>query len=364
MAKIKDVVTHLESIAPVSYQEGYDNSGLITGDREWEVSGVMITLDAIEHVIDEAIAKECNMVVAHHPIVFQGLKKITGRNYVERTIIKAIKNDIAIYAIHTNLDNISQGVNKKICDILDLEKVKILRPKEGTLSKLVTFIPVDDTEKVLEAMHNVGAGNVGEYHNCSFKILGEGTFKPSTSANPSVGSIGNQETVKENRVEVLLPSHLESQIVAALKAAHPYEEVAYYLQSLRNTNDEVGSGMVGNLKEEMQPEDFLSYLKNRMNLKVIRHTNLIAPIKTVAVCGGAGRFLLPDAVRCNADIFITSDFKYHEFFDADGKIVIADIGHYESEAFTKELISDLLREKFNSFAVNLSETVTNPINYY
>ncbi|MBX2940907.1 MAG: Nif3-like dinuclear metal center hexameric protein [Cyclobacteriaceae bacterium] len=362
--KIKDVTSHLDGIAPGAYQESYDNSGLITGNPEWEVKGVLVTLDCIEIVVEEAIQQKCNLIIAHHPIVFKGLKRLTGKNYVERTIIKAIKNDIAIYAIHTNLDNVLTGVNYKIAEKIGLSDLKILAPKPNTLAKLVTFIPKDAASTVLEALHEAGAGNIGNYKNCSFRITGTGSFQPTDKANPHIGKAGKLEQVEEIRAELIFPSVLENKIITALKKSHPYEEVAYYLTPLNNDNQEVGSGIIGTLATPIEPKAFLERLKVVMNTACIRFTALPKkPINRVAICGGAGSFLLSIAKAQGADAFVSADFKYHEFFDAEGQILIADIGHYESEQFTKDLLKEVLEEKFSSFAVYFSKSVTNPISY-
>lgn len=361
---IKDVLDHLEILAPTAYQESYDNAGLITGSAAWEVTGILITLDCIEAVVDEAIAKGANLVVAHHPIVFKGLKSITGKNYVERTLLKAIKNDIAIYAIHTNLDNVMMGVNGMIAKKLDLVNVRILVPKKETLTQLVTFVPPSHASSVLDALHQAGAGQIGEYKNCSFQVAGQGRFTPGEHANPMIGKAGESETTDEERIEVLFPTFLERKIIKALKSSHPYEEVAYYLTALANENQAVGAGMIGDLGTPMEGNEFLIYLKSKMNLTVIRHTKPLAEkIQRVAVCGGSGSFLLNSAIQSGAHAFVSADFKYHEFFDADNRIMIADIGHYESEVCTKELLKDYLTKKFSNFAINFSETVTNPISY-
>lgn len=361
---IKDVVTHLETFAPLAYQEDYDNSGLLVGDRSAAVTGILVTLDCTEAVIDEALAQGCNLIVAHHPIVFRGIKQLTGKNYVERTVIKAIKNDVAIYAIHTNLDNVANGVNQKIAERLGLINCRILQPRAKTLAKLVTFIPKDNAGEVLDALYAAGAGQIGNYSNCSFQTTGTGTFKPGEGTNPTIGEQHRQEFVEEVRAEVIFPEHLSSSILQALFAAHPYEEVAYYLESVNNVDQHVGSGLIGELKQPMEPIQFLSGLKTKMNAGSIRHTALLnQTVKTVAVCGGAGSFLLPSAMRQGADVLVSADFKYHEFFDADGKIIIADIGHYESEQFTKELLVDVIKEKFTTFAIIFSNTVTNPLSY-
>lgn len=361
---IRHVTDALEQWAPRSLQESYDNAGLLTGNPSEKVKGILITLDCVEEIVDEAVKSNCNLIIAHHPIIFKGLKKLTGSNYVERTIIKAIRNNIAIYAIHTNLDNVITGVNRKICEKIGLENVKILAPKADTLSKLVTFVPVDQTDAVLKAVHDAGAGQIGNYKNCSFSVVGTGTFLPDDQANPAIGAVGKQESVSENRVEIIFPNHLEQTILKELKNAHPYEEVAYYVTHLSNENQEVGSGMTGELPEALEPKEFLQRLKKCMDLQVVRHTRLLNdPIKKVAVCGGSGSFLLPHAIRAGAQIYISADFKYHEFFDAENRIIIADIGHYESEVYTKELLQEVLRKKFPTFAINFSRTVTNPISY-
>ncbi|MGB3588039.1 MAG: Nif3-like dinuclear metal center hexameric protein [Tunicatimonas sp.] len=364
MPQIHEITTYLETIAPRSYQESYDNAGLITGNPQSEVSGILVSLDVIESIVDEALEHDCNLIVAHHPIIFKGLKGLTGRNYIERTIIKAIKHDIAIYAIHTNLDNVYNGVNAKIAEKLELQQTRVLIPKSQTLRKLTTFVPQENAKAVLNALSAAGAGNIGNYQNCSFQVSGTGTFQPNEQANPHIGEADKLEQVEEQRIEVILPAHQSSLVLQALRKAHPYEEVAYYLHNLENENQEVGSGMIGQLAKAMSPTNFLSYLKKQMNLSVIRHTALLdRPVQTVAVCGGAGSFLLPQAIRQQADVFVTADFKYHEFFDADGHLIIADIGHYESEVYTKELIQEFLCEKFVNFAVRLAKANTNPVFY-
>lgn len=263
--QLKELTDYLESIAPLQYQESYDNAGLIVGSHETEIKGVLISLDTTPEVIKEAVEIGANVVVAHHPIIFSGLKKINGKTYIEKTIIDAIQNNIAIYAIHTNLDNIYvNGVNAKIAEKLGLAETKILAPK----------LDVD----------------------------------PSGS---------------------------------------------------------VGSGMIGQLKKPLSEIDFLDYLKDKMGLKVVKHTTKLSKtVKTVAVCGGSGGFLLPNAIAAGADVFITADYKYHEFFDANGQIVIIDIGHYESERYTIDLLYKLITEKFSNFAAHSTNVDTNPIKYH
>lgn len=365
MNKIKDIVQHLERIAPLAYQESYDNAGLIVGDASKNVSNILITLDVTEEVIDEAISKNCELIVAHHPIIFKGLKKLTGGNYVERTVIKAIKNDIAIYASHTNLDNIKNGVNAKIAEKLGLKNLKILSPKKGQLVKLSVFVPQEESANLKKALHKAGAGQIGEYADCAFESQGTGSFLPSDKANPSIGEKGKLESVEETKIEVIFPMHMKGKILRAMKLAHPYEEVAYYLHQLENTFDDLGSGMIGEIDSPMPAKEFFDYLKEKMDLEVIKHTAEInRKIQKVALCGGSGSFLISQAKALKADIYISSDIKYHEFFDADGSLIIADIGHYESERFTNEIFYAILKENFANIALHLGQTVTNPIKYY
>ena len=364
MLKIKDITNYLENWAPLAYQESYDNAGLLTGNPQDEVKGVLISLDMTEAVVEEAISRGCNLLIAHHPIIFKGLKSLTGRTHVERTVLKAIKNDIALYAIHTNLDNVQSGVNRKIAEKIGLTDVEILAKKSGNLQQLTFFVPKENTQEVLSAVYAAGAGQIGNYNNCSFRSTGTGTFMPNEEADPAIGSNNKQEEVEEERVEVVLPAYLSYKVRAAMLEAHPYEEVAHFLHTLENEYQETGAGMVGYLPQPVEAREFLLQLKERMQLSCIRHTALPEkPVHKIAVCGGAGSFLLPAASAAGADVFVSSDFKYHEFFDAEGRLLIADIGHYESEVFTKELIFDKIRENFSNIALYLSELSTNPISY-
>ena len=362
---IHDITSFLEKTAPLSLQENYDNAGLITGNAGWQCTGIITTLDATEEVVQEAIEKKCNLIVAHHPIVFSGLKKITGRNYVERTIITAIKNDIAIYAIHTNLDNVLTGVNGKIADMLGLINRQILQPKTNTLKKLFTFVPAAEAEKVRNAIFAAGGGHISNYSECSFNTAGSGTFKAGQGTNPFVGKIGERHTENEIKIEVIFPGWLQKPVLNAMLAAHPYEEVAYDIVALENNAPAVGSGLVGELPEPKTEEVFLQNIKEKFNLSVIKHTPLRSkPVKKVALCGGAGSFLIGAAIAAGADCYISSDIKYHEFFDANAQLVIADIGHYESEQFTIDLLFEVLTEKFPNFAVLKTSLNTNPVHYF
>jgi len=365
MPIISEIIECIEEFAPPVYQESYDNSGLIIGERSQQVKKVMLALDCIEEVVDDAIKEGCQMIIAHHPIVFKGLRSFTGKNYVERSILKAIKKDIAIYACHTNLDNVRHGVNHKIAEKLGLTATKVLVPKKHTLKQLYTYVPVDHAEVIREAMFDVGAGKIGDYESCSFTIEGSGTFKPGNNAQPFVGKKNELHTEKEVKIELVFPVHQEQQVLKALLSAHPYEEIAYGLIDIEVANTQIGSGLVGELKNPLDEKSFLKLLKTNMQTECVRHTQLLEKkISKVAVCGGAGSFLLNDAIRAGADAFVTADFKYHEFFDAENKLVIADIGHYESEQFTYEIFSELLSEKFPTFAVLKTSVDTNPVNYY
>jgi dinuclear metal center YbgI/SA1388 family protein len=365
MPQIRDVTAELEKLAPLSYQEDYDNAGLLVGNPSDEVTGILISLDVTEEVVEEARARKCSMIVAHHPIIFKGLKKLNGKNYVERTIIKAIQHNVAIYATHTNLDHVSLGVNKMIADRLGLENVKILAPKKNLLKKLTFFTPITHSQVILNALFQAGAGQIGEYANCSFLTEGTGTFLPGADANPVIGTSGRLEEVNEHRIEVMFPAHLENAVLAALRRSHPYEEIAYYLHVLENENQEVGAGAVGELPVALPVAEFLQHLKTRMNASVVKYTEPATDVvKRVAVCGGAGSFLLSHAKGAQADVYVTADYKYHEFFDAEKKIMICDIGHYESEVYTKDLLYNYLSGIFSNFALCLSDVNTNPVKYF
>ncbi len=359
-------ITHfLETIAPPSLQEDYDNAGLLTGNTSMHCTGVLISLDCMEATVQEAINKKCNLIVAHHPIIFSGLKKINGKNYVERTIIKAIKNDIAIYAIHTNLDNVLHGASGKMAELLGLQNVQILSPKKNILHKLAVFVPKENEVQLTNALFEAGAGNIGNYSECSFSTTGIGSFKPDKDANPSKGKIGLRDTSEEVKIEIIFPAWLQRQIIAAMKANHPYEEVAHDIYNLVNTYQETGSGIIGNLPELVNEIDFLARLSIIFKTKAIRHTALIGKkIQKVALCGGSGSFLTNEAKAAGADVYITSDVKYHEFFDADGQILLTDIGHYESEQCTIDLLFELLSDKFPNFALLKTGVNTNPVQYF
>lgn len=359
------MIKHLEEYAPLNYQEDYDNSGLLTGDTEVEITGALVALDCTEAIVDEAISKNCNLIITHHPIVFKGLKKLTGKNYVERVLIKAIQHNIALYAIHTNLDSVYNGVNSVICNRLGLKQAKVLNPKSGLLKKLVTFCPVAQAAVLREALFAAGAGNISAYTECSFNADGIGTFKAGAGTNPFVGEQGLQHQEAEIRIETIFMVQNERKVLLALLENHPYEEVAYDIYALDNKLSTVGSGMIGWLEIEMDAAEFLNFVKLKMHVTVIRHTAPLAKkIKKVAVCGGSGSFLLGNAIAAGADAFITADFKYHEFFDADGKLMITDIGHFESEQFTSDLLKDIVLKKFPDLRVYLTEEITNPIHYF
>jgi len=362
--KISAVIQVLEEIAPPAYQETYDNAGLLTGNASWECTGMICTLDATEDVINEARQRNCNLVIAHHPIIFGGLKKITGRNYVEQTVITAIKNDVAIYAIHTNLDNVASGVNNRIADKLGLINRAILSPKNNLLLKLYTFVPALHAEKIREAIFEAGAGNIGNYSECSFNSEGTGTFKGAPGTSPFVGSVGTRHAEPEVKIETIFPAYLQKKIVSALIKAHPYEEVAYDLVPLNNAHQQIGSGLTGELPVPVDETQFLTELKKVFGLSILKHTRLLGrPVQKIAVCGGAGSFLTPAAIAFGADLYLTSDIKYHEFFDANDRLLLVDVGHWESEQFTIDLLFDILQGKFPTFAVLKTSIRTNPVYY-
>jgi len=362
--KLSHITSILEDFAPLSLQESYDNAGLVTGHKEMDISEALLCIDITESVINEAIQKGCNLIISHHPLIFKGLKKINGSNYIERCVIKAIKNDIAIYCAHTNIDSVLNGVSHKMGDKLNLINTRILSPNKDNLKKLICYCPKEHSEKVRNAIFKAGAGSIGNYDNCSFNINGEGTFKANLKANPFVGEKEKIHTESETRIEVLLPNHISNKVISAMKEAHPYEEVAFDIINTEINDTTTGFGLIGELEEEINTNDFLNLIKETFNCEAIRHSPLInTTIKTVALCGGSGSFLINNAINNKADIFITGDIKYHDYFTTEDKIILADIGHYESEQFTKDIFYELVTKKIPTFAVRFSEVNTNPINY-
>lgn len=361
---ISAIISVLEKMAPLFLQETYDNSGLITGLKQTECTGALLCLDVTESVINEAITKKCNLVIAHHPIVFKGIKKFDADYYVDKTIIAAIKNDIAIYACHTNMDNVINGVNGKMADKLNLINRRILQPKSLLIQKLVVFVPFE-YQKVLEkSLFEAGAGEMGNYGECSFVSEGVGSFKPLEWADPHTGTIGERTIQKEVKLEVIFPIWKQSAILNAMRNVHPYEEVAFELYTLQNKHQEIGAGIIAELGRPVNTTDFLNELKSIFNVKCLKHTSIISDkIKKIAICGGSGSFLIHDAIRANADVFITSDIKYHDFFEANDKLVLVDIGHFESEQFTIELFADVLKKNFPTFAHFKTDVHTNPVKY-
>jgi dinuclear metal center YbgI/SA1388 family protein len=362
--KIKDVVQCIEDYAPLRYQDGFDNAGLIVGNADAETNAALLCIDITEEVVDEAIEEKINLIISHHPIIFSGLKKITGKNSIERIVAKSIKHDIALYAAHTNIDNIVGGVNSKICEKLGLTDCKILSPKQNELVKISVFVPENYSEKLRNAMFAAGAGNIGKYSDCSFSAQGKGSFKAGENTNPFVGEKGKIHIENEIRIEMISTRNNLRAVEKAIIENHPYEEVAYDIYNLENTYKNVGSGMIGNLPQAMNYDEFYKMLKKVFSLKVIRTTKPVSEkISRVALCGGAGNFLLDEAIANRADIFISGDFKYHQFFDANDKITIADIGHFESEQFTTEIFCDLIKKKLPNFAAKFTKKNTNPIIY-
>ncbi len=362
---IAEVIEHLEEFAPVATAEDFDNVGLLVGDPKTSLTGILITLDTLEEVVQEAIDKNCNLIVSFHPIIFSGLRKITGKDYVERTVIKAIQNNIAIYAIHTALDNHYQGVNKMICDRLNLTHTKILIPTKDKIKKLTAYVPLKNAENLRNKLFEAGAGAIGNYDHCSFNIEGKGSFKPNQDANPTIGKKGEIHYEEEVQIGLVFPSHRENKILKTLMENHPYEEVAYEISTLNNTHQQQGMGMTGELSESLSEEEFLKLVKTTFKTGCIRHSSLLGKaVKKVAVLGGSGSFAIENAKRSGVDFFITADLKYHDFYKAEGKLVLADIGHYESEQYTKDLIHWYLSKKISNFALILANTKTNPIKYY
>lgn len=362
---LSELITALEEWAPLSLQEAYDNCGLQLGDPSMEVLSALVCLDCTEEVVEQAAALGCQLIISHHPVIFKGLKSLSGSGYVERTLRAAIKHNIALYAIHTNLDNVQDGVNGEIAARIGLKKVRVLEPKPDQLRKLAVYVPVAHAERIRNVLFEAGAGHISAYDECSFSIQGNGTFRPLAGADPHIGVIGTRHTEKEERIEVIYPAYREGVLVRSLREAHPYEEVAYELVSLLNTHSGIGSGLIGELDEAVLEKEFLALVKKVFGLNVMRHSALLnKPIKRVALCGGSGAFLIKKARALGADAYITGDVKYHEFFDADGRLLVADIGHYGSEQYTMHLIQRKLAQLFPTFAVRLTKIVTDPIYHY
>ena len=362
--KLKEILSVLEEMAPLGYAEDFDNVGLLVGDANAEATGILVCHDALESVLDEAIAQKCNLVVCFHPIIFSGLKKITGKNYVERAVLKAIKNDIAIYAVHTALDNHKHGVNKIFSDALGLINTKILVPKQNFIQKLITYTIPENLETLRNALFDAGAGKIGNYEDCSFNSKGIGTYMGNEDSNPEIGNRFEFVENEEIKIEVTFEKHLQSKILKALFTNHVYEEVAYEIYDLKNTHQNCGLGMIGELEKPMTETDFLAFVKDKMQCGGIRHSNLLGKsIHKVAVLGGSGSFAITNAIQAKADVFLTADLKYHNFYEAENQIVLADIGHFESERFTKNYIVDFLKKKIPNFAIIFSEENTNPVKY-
>lgn len=362
---IDQVTRNIEKTIPLQEAEDFDNVGLLCGDPQREVSGILICHDVLETVVDEALAKNCNLIVSFHPIIFSGLKSITGKNYVERVVLKAIENKIAIYAIHTALDNNFFGVNQRICTQLGLSNLEILMPKKGALTQLTFYVPAENSAQIKNALFEAGAGQIGFYNECSFTLSGKGTFRPVEGANPYSGIVGERENAVEDMISVIFESYKTSRILSVLLQNHPYEEVAYQLYSLQNQNQYSGLGMCGTLENEMSEEEFLDFVKSKFNLQVIRHSNFISkPIKKVGVLGGSGAGGIKAALGRGCDAYLSGDFKYHDFYQAEGEMLLCDLGHFESEQFVTQQLHEILSEKFTTFAVLKSTVNTNPVNYF
>lgn len=362
--KIKDVLTTIEQLSPIPLQESYDNSGIQVGDSSQELQGVLLCIDVTEDVIEEALRLGCNLIVSHHPLAFRSFKSLTGRNYIERCIIKACRHDLVIYSAHTNLDNAMGGVNYQLAKILNLQQVRILSPKVNSLLKLVAFVPVSHADSVRNILFSAGAGNIGNYDLCSYNILGEGTFRAGEDPNPYVGNAGTLHKEEEVRIEVVLPLFKKNEIIRALLAVHPYEEPAYDIYALENKWLQAGSGVVGSLQEPMEEEDFLYYLKDALHLSCVQHSAYTGrTIRDIALCGGSGAFLIPEAINYGADVFITGEAKYNDYYDVENKLLLAVVGHYESEVCTKNIFYDVLINKYPYINLNMSQFDINPVRY-
>jgi dinuclear metal center YbgI/SA1388 family protein len=363
--KIKEIISALEQFAPSQLQEDYDNSGLNIGNSENTITGILITIDVTPEIIEEAKLNNCNLIISHHPLIFNRIKKITGSNYVEKSIILAIKNDIAVYCGHTNFDSVAEGVSFKICQKLGLKHARILSPKRNFLKKVIVFVPEKHADQLRQAMFDAGAGSIGNYDLCSFNSIGTGSFKGNEDTNPFVGQKGSLHHEKEMKIEMVFPQHLESKIIYSIIKTHPYEEPAYDIFQMENSWKIAGLGMVGELEKEISESDFFDLVKKEFGISTIKHSNFLnKKHKKIAVCGGSGASLIMEAINSGAGIYLTGDIKYHDYFLAENKIILADIGHFESEQFTKEIFYDIIMKKNPNFVVRFSKTNTNPIKNY
>ncbi|MBE0661071.1 MAG: Nif3-like dinuclear metal center hexameric protein [Bacteroidales bacterium] len=364
MIYIKTITSYLDKEFPLADQEDWDNCGLLIGNAEQEITSALLCVDITEDIVEEAVLLKCGLIIAHHPIIFGGLKRITGKTYVERIVQKVIKYNIAIYAIHTNLDNHINGLNRMLAEKLGMTNLKILRPKQDTLRKIVTFCPTEHAEKVRNAIFEAGAGQIGNYDSCSYNTLGEGSYRANAEANPYAGETDKLHFEKEVKIEAIYPVYLEQLIISSMIKAHPYEEVAYDILLLGNTNKYRGSGIIGNLASETTASGFLEKVKTVCGMPVIKYNgDLSQQVTTIALCGGSGSFLIQDAMKAGAQVFLTADLKYHDYFLPEGKMLLGDIGHYESEQFSKDLIAQVLMKKFPNFAALKTKTNSNPVKY-
>ncbi|MCF8331721.1 MAG: Nif3-like dinuclear metal center hexameric protein [Bacteroidales bacterium] len=362
--KAKEVTKVLESIAPLAYQESYDNSGWITGDPDVEVKGILVAVDMTMDVLDDAIQQGDNLIITHHPLIFQPLRKIVKGDIVQEILLKAVKHDIMIYSAHTSLDNAWTGVNRELFKRIGLHDFSLLKPKVDILKKLVVFVPEDYADSLREAVFKAGAGQIGDYDSCSYNLKGQGTFRAGEGTNPFVGKKNKIHFEPEQRVETVFPVHLQWKVLNAMQKAHPYEEVAYDIYSLDNAHGQVGSGAIGMLEKPLSLKDFFKLIKERLDIQFLRYSGSVEEVNKVAISGGAGSFLIPEAIKKRADVFLTADLKYHDFFMSADEFVLIDAGHYETEQFTKHLIRDILIENFSNFAVRISQVNTNPVKYY
>lgn len=361
---VSDIIAAIEEYAPLSLQESYDNSGLQVGDRAQVVTAVLLCTDVTEEIIGEAVARGANLIISHHPLLFHGLKHLTGRNPIERIVRAAVKRDIAIYSSHTSMDNATGGVSFKMAEKIGLGNVSVMLPQPGQLYKLVVFVPIKEAARVRDAMFAAGAGRLGDYDSCSYALEGKGSFRALAGAHPWVGSIDELHHEDEMRLEVLVMRNCKDAVVQAMLRSHPYEEPAYDLIELDNPSKYTGSGVVGDTQQPIEAAEFLNSLKTAFGTAMVRYAgNIHQMISRVALCGGAGADFIGDAVAAHADIYVTGDVKYHEFTSYCDKILIADIGHYESEHFTKEIFYDIIQKKFPNFATYYAELEKNPINY-
>ena len=366
---VGELIKQIEDWAPPGAAWEKDNVGLQVGSRGDKLKNILLCLELDEEVLKQAIKKKCNLIFTHHPLIFNPIKNLDFEKSKQARLIQhLIKQNISLYSAHTNLDFTRDGVSFELAKSLKLKNVTFLEHEEANQFKVVIFLPAVNVDELSEALFSVGGGVIGNYENCSFRIAGEGTFKGNEDSNPVIGKKGNTEKVEEVRLELIVDSWNLGRIVNAIKKHHPYEEPAYDIYPLKNKNTNFGAGAIGELDKELSEKEFLNFVSKSLKIGKLKYCiGSGKKIKKVAVCGGSGSELLSRAINSGADAFITADIKYHAYHDAEGKILLIDAGHYETEIgslnIVKKRIEKILSGKDYIKVFKFSGS-TNPVKFY